>query len=187
MGEFNMFDVGGQRNERKKWIHAFDNVTAVIFVAAINEYDQVLFEDNKVNRIDEALELFRQIADERAFEQIDIILFLNKSDLFREKLGSHPFRVEGERFMDFDGPHCVPGEPSANVGTPEYEACYNAALQYLVNRFLSQDNNKNRHVYHKVTCATDEDNVRTVFNATRDIVLRDVLQDTLGVSGVSAK
>merc|ERR1719174_3577782 len=39
---FEMYDVGGQRNERKKWIHCFDNVTAVIFVAALSEYDQVL-------------------------------------------------------------------------------------------------------------------------------------------------
>ena len=37
---FVMYDVGGQRNERKKWIHCFDNVTAVIFVAAVSEYDQ---------------------------------------------------------------------------------------------------------------------------------------------------
>ena len=36
-----IYDVGGQRNERRKWIHCFDDVTAVIFVAAINEYDQV--------------------------------------------------------------------------------------------------------------------------------------------------
>jgi hypothetical protein len=35
-----MVDVGGQRNERRKWIHAFEGVTAVIFVAAISEYDQ---------------------------------------------------------------------------------------------------------------------------------------------------
>ena len=41
--EFEMYDVGGQRNERKKWIHCFDDVTAVIFVAALSEYDQVLF------------------------------------------------------------------------------------------------------------------------------------------------
>ena len=54
---FNMYDVGGQRNERKKWIHCFENVTAIIFVAAISEYDQVLFEDHTQNRVIEAIEL----------------------------------------------------------------------------------------------------------------------------------
>lgn len=34
---FCIYDVGGQRNERRKWIHAFDDVTAIIFVAAISE------------------------------------------------------------------------------------------------------------------------------------------------------
>ena len=48
---FEMYDVGGQRNERKKWIHCFENVTAVIFVAAISEYDQKLFEDASTNRM----------------------------------------------------------------------------------------------------------------------------------------
>jgi guanine nucleotide-binding protein subunit alpha len=42
---YRMVDVGGQRSERKKWIHAFDNVRAVLFVAAISGYDQVLVED----------------------------------------------------------------------------------------------------------------------------------------------
>ena len=38
---FRMFDVGGQRSERKKWIHCFDNVTTVLFIMALSEYDQV--------------------------------------------------------------------------------------------------------------------------------------------------
>ena len=83
---FQMYDVGGQRNERKKWIHCFDTVTAVIFVAAISEYDQVLYEDHSANRIQEALSLFEEICNSRWFEDTSIILFLNKRDLFEEKI-----------------------------------------------------------------------------------------------------
>ena len=45
-----MVDVGGQRSERRKWIHCFENVTSIMFLAALSEYDQVLVEsDNEVS------------------------------------------------------------------------------------------------------------------------------------------
>ena len=50
-----------KRNERKKWIHCFDDVNAVIFVVALSEYDQMLFEDNTVNRMVEAIALFEEV------------------------------------------------------------------------------------------------------------------------------
>ena len=84
--QYTMFDVGGQRNERRKWIHCFDNVTAVIFVTAISEYDQVLYEDENTNRMDEALLLFDQICNHPSFMKTSMILFLNKRDLFATKL-----------------------------------------------------------------------------------------------------
>ena len=43
---YSMFDVGGQRSERKKWIHCFENVTSIIFCVALSEYDQVLLEES---------------------------------------------------------------------------------------------------------------------------------------------
>lgn len=43
-----MFDVGGQRSERKKWIHCFEGVTCIIFIAALSAYDMVLVEDDEV-------------------------------------------------------------------------------------------------------------------------------------------
>lgn len=46
-----MFDVGGQRSERKKWIHCFENVTSIIFCVALSEYDQVLLEESSQVRI----------------------------------------------------------------------------------------------------------------------------------------
>ena len=50
-----MFDVGGQRDERRKWIQCFNDVTAIIFVAASSSYNMVLREDNTQNRLREAL------------------------------------------------------------------------------------------------------------------------------------
>jgi guanine nucleotide-binding protein G(i) subunit alpha len=45
---FSMVDVGGQRSERKKWIHCFEGVTAIIFCVALSEYDLVLAEDEEM-------------------------------------------------------------------------------------------------------------------------------------------
>ena len=62
---FCMYDVGGQKNERKKWIHCFDNVHAVMFVAALSEYDQALFEDETENRMVDAIQLFKWVCSQR--------------------------------------------------------------------------------------------------------------------------
>ena len=60
-GEYDVhvFDVGGQRGQRKKWINCFEDVTAVIFVASLSEYDQTLMEDGESNRMEESLKLFQ--------------------------------------------------------------------------------------------------------------------------------
>merc|ERR1719312_240962 len=50
---FRMVDVGGQRSERRKWIHCFENVTSIIFLVALSEYDQILFESDNENRMEE--------------------------------------------------------------------------------------------------------------------------------------
>jgi len=171
--EFAIFDVGGQRNERKKWIHCFDQVTAVIFVAAISEYNQVLYEDNQMNRIDEALLLFEEICNSKWFKQTSMILFLNKRDLFAEKLIEVPFTGNG-RFPDFKGPHVVPGTPSADPTTEEFKKCYDAATTYLHDLFISR-NKQSKEIYSHITCATDTKNIEVVFNACKDIILKQNL------------
>merc|ERR1712038_2154980 len=83
---FHMFDVGGQRSERKKWIHHFDNVDCVLFVVALSEYDQVLVEDPTVNRMQESLNLFNEMVNNSYFSEMPFIVFFNKKDLFEEKI-----------------------------------------------------------------------------------------------------
>ncbi|CAN0526264.1 unnamed protein product, partial [Ectocarpus sp. 12 AP-2014] len=58
---YSVVDVGGQRNERRKWIHCFDNVRCVVFLAGLNGYNQRLFEDSSINKMRESLNLFRQV------------------------------------------------------------------------------------------------------------------------------
>lgn len=59
---YRMVDVGGQRSERRKWIHCFENVTSIIFLVALSEYDQILFEsENEVNIIAELREGIRYL------------------------------------------------------------------------------------------------------------------------------
>jgi guanine nucleotide-binding protein G(i) subunit alpha len=159
---FRMFDVGGQRNERRKWIHCFEDVTAVIFVAAISEYDQVLFEDATQNRLVEAFSLFEEISNSEWFKNTAMILFLNKRDLFVQKLTAKkiPLNISGL----FDD---APGGSKKAVD-------YDTALKWLTGKFaaLAPDN---KDLYTHVTCATDTQNISTVFNASAEIILKQNL------------
>lgn len=162
--DFRMLDVGRQPTNRKKWLHYFDNVSEVIFVADISEYDQVA-------RLDNAVNMFDEICNSKHFgSNKNLFLFLNKNDLFKEKLTKVPFRIDGEtnqRFTDFKGPHIIPGTPSADMTSPEFKAGYNAASKYLVNLFLSRNQERNRIVYSHITCVTDTDNFEMIFGACR--------------------
>lgn len=150
---FEMFDVGGQRSERKKWINCFDNVTAVLFVAAISEFDQVLFEEKTQNRIEEALALFGDIANCDYFERTAMILFLNKRDIFQEKIERGV--MMNSTFPEFQG-------------TNNVQEC----SEFLVDKFAAQNQNPDKDVYTHITCATDSENVFTVFSAVKDIIIK---------------
>ncbi|RWS30164.1 guanine nucleotide-binding protein G(q) subunit alpha-like isoform X1 [Leptotrombidium deliense] len=98
---FRMVDVGGQRSERRKWIHCFENVTSIIFLVALSEYDQILFESDNENRMEESKALFKTIITYPWFQNSSVILFLNKKDLLEEKIMySHLV----DYFPEYDGP-----------------------------------------------------------------------------------
>lgn len=152
---FKIFDVGGQRAERRKWISCFDGVTGVIFVAACSEYDQVLFEDKSKNRLEESVELFGEMCNHASFKQTPFILFLNKRDLFEKKFLSQHIELN------------VTGRfPSAPKGSTDDKA----ALAWMEQLFLSK-NTTSRQVFVHVTTAVDPNNVKTVFNACKTILL----------------
>jgi hypothetical protein len=167
---FRMYDVGGQRNERKKWIHCFDGVTAIIFVGAISEYDQVLYEDKTQNRLVEAIELFDEICNSKWFVETSIILFLNKRDLFEEKftVAKIPMNITGLPAFD--------SAPLIDWATTTPADAVATAHAWIIAQFMKQNKNPKKEVYSHITCATDTKNVETVFNACKDIILKNNLR-----------
>lgn len=159
MGGLNihMFDVGGQRSERKKWIHCFDNVTLIIFCVALSEYDQVLLEENTQNRLDESLTLFDSVVNSRWFSRTSVVLFLNKIDVFASKL---PYSPLEKYFPDYNG--------GDNI---------NKAVKYILWRF-TQLNRSGLNIYPHVTQATDTSNIQLVFAAVKETILENSLRDS---------
>ncbi|KAJ3123136.1 Guanine nucleotide-binding protein G(t) subunit alpha-2 [Physocladia obscura] len=97
---FRVFDVGGQRSQRKKWAPYFDDVRAIIFLVAMNSYDQVCFEDSSANRMVESLNVFKSMCNHPMFKSTAVILFMNKIDLFRTKLET---AMIANHFPEFQG------------------------------------------------------------------------------------
>jgi guanine nucleotide-binding protein G(i) subunit alpha len=156
--KFRLVDVGGQRSERKKWIHCFQDVTAVIFCVALSEYDLKLYEDENVNRMKESLQLFGEICNSKWFQNVNIILFLNKNDLFKEKIRKVDLKV---CFSEYAG------------------GCdYDKAIEFIKEKFIEMNKNPTKQIYLHITCATDTENIRFVFNAVRDILLQKAMNDT---------
>jgi len=86
-----MYDVGGQRDQRNKWIQVFEGIQAVLFLISCSEFDQNLREDPTQNRLQEALKLFRAVWQNRFLASAGLIVFLNKYDIMERKIraGKH--------------------------------------------------------------------------------------------------
>uniref|UniRef100_A0A671XIV0 Guanine nucleotide-binding protein G(s) subunit alpha n=1 Tax=Sparus aurata TaxID=8175 RepID=A0A671XIV0_SPAAU len=167
---FHMFDVGGQRDERRKWIQCFNDVTAIIFVVASSSYNMVIREDNQTNRLQEALNLFKNIWNNRWLRTISVILFLNKQDLLAEKVLAGKSKIE-DYFPDF-ARYTTPDDA---IPEPGEDPRVTRAKYFIRDEFLriSTASGDGRHYcYPHFTCAVDTENIRRVFNDCRDIIQR---------------
>jgi len=157
---FRMIDVGGQRSERKKWLHCFQDVTCTIFCVATPEYDLKLYEDDITNRMHESIRLFREICNNKWFVDTSMILFLNKDDIFQDKIRKVDLNV------------CF---PSYNGGKN-----YEPAVKFITEQFIAQNENPKKQIYSHATTATDTGNITKVFNVVKDIILREAAAGSMG-------
>ena len=153
---FTLIEVSGQRSERKKWIHCFQDVTAIIFCVDMSAFNQVLVEDEETNKMQESLKLFEFICNNPYFSKTSMILFLNKTDLFEEKITKSPLSI------------CFPEYTGENE--------HSQATEYVREQFEKQNKHKDtKEIYTHFACAIDTSNERFVFDAVFDVLIQKII------------
>ncbi|KFM10798.1 Guanine nucleotide-binding protein G(olf) subunit alpha [Aptenodytes forsteri] len=153
---FHMFDVGGQRDERRKWIQCFNDVTAIIFVVACSSYNMVIREDNNTNRLRESLDLFKSIWNNRQAAP---------------SFGGQFFFLQGKKMLS-NGSLLAASEWQ-HYTTAMQNRSAGGKKKNVKQLLISTASGDGRHYcYPHFTCAVDTENIRRVFNDCRDIIQR---------------
>ncbi|XP_022909122.1 guanine nucleotide-binding protein subunit alpha homolog [Onthophagus taurus] len=151
---FLFVDVGGQRSQRQKWFQCFDSVTSILFLVSSSEFDQVIHEDRKTNRLEESKNIFDTIINNQIFTSVSIILFLNKYDLLVKKVANPETDIRWY-FPQFSGnSHSI-----QEVQT------------FILAMFTGVKREPKKSLYHHFTTAVDTENIKVVFNSVKDTIL----------------
>lgn len=170
---FLFVDVGGQRTQRQKWFQCFESVTAILFLASTSEYDQVLLEDRRTNRLEESRKIFDTIVNNKIFSTISVILFLNKMDLLETKVKHSDISKHFEDFSEIT----LVGEYAPGFGG-EWGNIEDVK-KFILYYFLSARRFRQKPLYHHFTTAVDTNNIKTVFRDVKDTILKKNLDALL--------
>jgi hypothetical protein len=163
---FKVTDVGGQRSERRKWLKLFDNVNTVMFLMGLSGYDQVLFEDNSRNCLEERLDLFKNTCHNKVFSSTDWVIFFNKIDIFEDKIKHVPFTVYQPSF------------PEAQKHSSRH------VREYIQQQFhdiffeeLSAEGKLQRGgIFFHYTCATKEESVSRIIHKVQIDIIKSQMK-----------
>ncbi|KAF8348185.1 guanine nucleotide-binding protein alpha-4 subunit [Amanita rubescens] len=155
--DWRIYDVGAA------WASYFDNMDAIIFLAPISCFDQVLVEDPNVNRLEDSILLWKSVVSNALLKDTEIVLFLNKIDIMKAKLRA------GIRFGDF--------VISYGHRSNEFEH----AANYLKKKFAAlhkQYSPQPRTFYCHLTTVTDVKSTQRILGNVKDMVVRQNLVDS---------
>lgn len=147
--DFKFVDVGGQKSERRKWSQVIENPNAVLYFTSLPDYDVPVMVDSDKTKMEESIEIWQSVCEEPSFANSVMILFLNKVDLFEEKLKKNKGMPT---FSDYKG-----GADSK------------AGSKYILSKFqeaMPGGHAKDTLQVH-TTCALDTEQIRTVWLAIR--------------------
>ncbi|KAH6887876.1 G-protein alpha subunit-domain-containing protein [Coprinopsis sp. MPI-PUGE-AT-0042] len=161
--EWRIVDVGGSRSQRPTWIPFFDDVDAIIFLAPISAFDQVLTEDKTVNRLEDSVLLWKSVCSNKLLANVDLVLFLNKCDILEKKL------KDGVRLAKYVRSY---GDRDNTMDT---------VSKYLRGKFsaIHREYSPNpRKFYAFCTSVTDTATTAGIIASVRDMVIRQHLKQS---------
>jgi len=170
---FLFVDVGGQRTQRQKWFQCFESVTSILFMASSSEFDQVILEDRRTNRLEESRNIFDTIINNRIFERISVILFFNKIDLLVQKVHHSDISQYFPEFRDINAVKEVSPDFKGNWRDVE------DVKKFLFYYFVTAKRSGSKPLYHHFTVAVDTKNIRIVFKDVKDTILKKNLDALL--------
>ncbi|KAG7223800.1 hypothetical protein INR49_026483 [Caranx melampygus] len=164
---FRMYDVGGQRTERRKWISCFEDVRAVLFVVSLSGYDMTLVEDPSMNRLQESMKLFSSICNN--------VFFRSTSMSLLPKLSSEAVKRNIRKTDTCESSGGVCGAPSLGdyVGA---DCDVDSAARFIAATFVSFNTTPSKLIYHHFTTATDTSNIQVVFQVVMDMIIKENLE-----------
>jgi len=155
---FLLYDMGGQRHERTKWLHCMEGSRAVVFVASLGDYDRFLVEDNSINRLNESFKLFGGVLNMFAGP---VYLVLTKTDVLKDKLADDSMDNFAANHPDYRGsPH-------------DYEQ----VLAYIKLAFLRCNTSESRQIHVSTMSGVVGREVSTAFQHVKTVLAPAITQN----------
>jgi len=182
-----IIDVGGQLPERAKWYSIVqEGFTSIIYFAALDEYNMESSEDKEKTKMEVSINIFSEIVNDTKNFRCCHFLFLNKMDVFKEKIlskrGKNDFIKKFEDFPKFlkKGFQEILNEDEElnNVVNDDEEArLFYGAIKYIEQKFKSKIEDEERRKLINVfpTCAIEAEFMKTIFDTVKDHVFMERL------------
>ncbi|KAF9456865.1 guanine nucleotide binding protein, alpha subunit [Collybia nuda] len=158
--EWIIYDVGGSRSQRAAWAQYFDDVNVIIFLAPMSAFNQVLAEDESVNRLTDTFKLWQMICGNKLLAQVELILFLNKFDILAAKLKA------GVQFGKY---------VQAYGSRPNELKAVSTFLVDIFTQIHKQNSPRRRKIHAHMTTAIDTKSTASIIDRIHEVIMVKIL------------
>jgi guanine nucleotide-binding protein G(i) subunit alpha len=150
---WHLVESGPEHENKKMWPTVFKGVIAMVFVAALDDWDIINSEDPKMRtRMQISLDLFEGMVNHELFKDRPWVLLLNKRDLLKNKLQEHDL---AKTFPEYKG-----GDD------------FDAAVDFIKSQYLARIHKDPKELDSHMLCALETEETNSVFEEALEFVFK---------------